>query len=135
MAFSLEARAPLLDRRVVDFALSLPTDDKLSGGGNKRILKAAARGLVPDAILQRRKKGFGMPVAAWLNGALRPLVDQLLSKSAIDRDGILDSGVVASLVVEHRERRRNHRKILWSLLMWMLWRQRHRSATAALTSS
>jgi len=135
MAFSLEARAPLLDRRVVDFALSLPTGDKLSGAGNKRILKAAARGLVPDAILQRKKKGFGMPVAAWLNGALRPLVDQLLSKTAIDDDGILDGSTVAALVVEHRERRRNHRKILWSLLMWMLWRQRHRSATAALTSS
>ncbi len=125
MAVSLEARAPLLDRRVVDFALSLPVDDKLGSGG-KRILKAAARGLVPDAILDRRKKGFGMPVAAWLNGPLRPLVDELLSPAAVRADGFLDVDVVTGLVREHRHRVRNHRKILWALLMWMLWRRRSR---------
>jgi asparagine synthase (glutamine-hydrolysing) len=128
MLVGLEARAPLLDNAVVDLALSLDVDDKLTGPpwrrSGKRILKDAARGLVPDAILRRRKKGFGMPVAAWLNGALAPLVDDVLGARSVRDDGVLDPVVVARLVAEHRAKRANHRKVLWSMLMWMLWRRR-----------
>jgi asparagine synthase (glutamine-hydrolysing) len=128
MLVGLEARAPLLDNAVVDLALSFVVDDKLTGPpwrrSGKRILKAAAQGLVPDTILHRRKKGFGMPVASWLNGALAPLVDELLSPRSVRDDGVLDPVVVARLVAEHRDKRANHRKTLWSMLMWMLWRRR-----------
>jgi asparagine synthase (glutamine-hydrolysing) len=128
MQAGLEARAPLLDNAMVDLALALAVDDKLTGPpwarSGKHVLKEAARGLVPDAILERRKKGFGMPVAAWLNGALRPLVDELLSPASVHSDGLLDPQLVTRLVREHREKRANHRKILWTMLMWMLWRRR-----------
>lgn len=127
MAVSLEARAPLLDTRVVDLALSLPASDKfdaVASGSNKRILKDAARGLVPDDILFRKKKGFGMPVARWLNGPLAGLVDDVLSPRAVANDGVFDPDAVGALLAEHRARRRDHRKVLWALLMWMLWRRR-----------
>ncbi|MBM4280969.1 MAG: asparagine synthase (glutamine-hydrolyzing) [Deltaproteobacteria bacterium] len=130
MLTGLEARAPLLDDVVVALALSLPTADKIAGPpwgrSGKHILKEAARGLVPDAVLARGKKGFGMPVASWLNGALAPLVDELLSPRAVRLDGVLDPLVVGRLVDEHRRRRANHRKMLWTMLMWMLWRRRGR---------
>jgi asparagine synthase (glutamine-hydrolysing) len=135
MLVGLEARAPLLDDAVVALALSLPTRDKIGGPPwhrtGKRILKAAARGLVPEAILQRGKKGFGMPVASWLNGALAPLVDELLGPRAVALDGVLDPEVVGRLVEEHRQRRANHRKLLWAMLLWMLWRRRVRARTTS----
>jgi asparagine synthase (glutamine-hydrolysing) len=127
MASSLEVRAPLLDNDVVDFALALPSSDKLKRFQTKAILKEAARGLIPDEIIDRKKKGFGMPVAAWLLGPLRPLVDELLSPRAIADDGLLDPGAVTRLVDEHMQRKVNHRKTLWAILMLRLWRTRARS--------
>jgi asparagine synthase (glutamine-hydrolysing) len=139
MLVGLEARAPLLDNDVVALALSLPTSDKLGGPPwartGKKILKRVAQGLVPDAILQRPKKGFGMPVASWLNGALAPLVDELLGPRNVIDDGILHPGLVARLVHEHRARRANHRKILWAMLMWMLWRRRVARLSSSPSSS
>ncbi|MDP2339517.1 MAG: asparagine synthase (glutamine-hydrolyzing) [Deltaproteobacteria bacterium] len=124
MAVGLEARAPLLDRKVVDLALSLSVGDKIRGRSSKHILKQVASGLVPEEIRSRPKKGFGMPVASWLNGALKPLVDELLSERSVAADGFLDPRVVTTLVREHRDHRANHRKLLWSMLMWMQWRRR-----------
>ena len=124
MAVGLEVRAPLLDRAVVDIALSLTVADKMRGRSGKHVLKEVARGLIPDQILRRRKKGFGMPVASWLNGPLTLLVEDLLGARNVVADGFLDPGVVQTLVREHRSRQANHRKIIWSMLMWMLWRRR-----------
>jgi asparagine synthase (glutamine-hydrolysing) len=124
MACSLEVRAPLLDNNVVDLALALPKDEKLKRLKTKVILKDVARGVVPDAILDRKKKGFGMPVASWLCGPLRPMVDALLSKRALAGDALLNGEVIGKLVDEHLAKKANHRKILWSLLMLQLWRKR-----------
>lgn len=129
MAVSLEARAPLLDAAVVDLALALPSSDKLvRPGTTKAILKEVATGLLPDEVIHRRKKGFGAPVAAWLCGPLAPLLREQLSPAALADDGLLDAAVVGRLVDEHLGRRANHRKILWQLLMWRLWRRRGRQA-------
>ena len=124
MAVGLEARAPLLDRRVVALALSLPTEAKLHHLTTKIALKRAARGLIPDSIIDRRKKGFGMPVASWLIGPLRPFVEDLLSPEALRQDEHLDGARVRTLVDEHMSRRANHRKTLWALLMYRWWRMR-----------
>jgi asparagine synthase (glutamine-hydrolysing) len=124
MAASLEVRAPLLDKRVVDLALALPAADKLRGFRTKAILKDVATGLIPDSIIHRRKKGFGMPVASWLCGPLRPMVEELLSPSAVAADGLLDERAVSTVVSEHLSKRRNHRKTLWALFMYRLWRTR-----------
>src|SRR5205807_8037043 len=74
MAHSLEVRAPFLDHRLVEFAFRLPAHWQLKGMQKKRILKRAMRGVLPDTILDRRKRGFSAPVATWISGALRDLV-------------------------------------------------------------
>src|SRR5205085_1687753 len=80
MAASLELRAPFLDTKVVEFAARLPWRMKMSLTRTKVLLKRALRGVVPDEILRRPKKGFGIPVAAWIRGPLRPLFEELLSE-------------------------------------------------------
>ena len=132
MAVSLEARAPMLDKAFVELALSFTSDEKLQGFTTKAILKDAVRGLLPDAIIDRQKKGFGMPVAAWLVGPLRPMVEELFSDRALREDGLLDPIAVRRLVDEHLQKRANHRKTLWALFMYRWWRARvHGAASTA----
>src|SRR5450631_4434380 len=83
MAASLEVRAPFLDTSVVEFAARLPWTEKLSFTRTKLVLKQALQGLVPNAILERPKKGFGIPVAQWIRGPLRPLFEDLFSEASL----------------------------------------------------
>jgi asparagine synthase (glutamine-hydrolysing) len=124
MSVSLEARAPMMDTRFVDLAFSFPSSAKLRGVTTKALLKRAARGLIPDAIIDRPKKGFGMPVAAWLAGPLRGVLEEVLFSRAVLDDGLLDPTRLRTLVDEHTSQRRNHRKILWALFMYAWWRNR-----------
>ena len=123
MSVALEVRAPLLARDVVEFAFSLPDSYRMRRLSGKRILRAAARDLLPESILRRPKKGFGMPVAAWLNGALRPLVHDLLSPDAVRHAGLFRPEVVSRLIDEHERHVRDHRKPIWTLLVLELWRR------------
>jgi len=124
MAVSLEARSPFLDRKVIEYVASLPAALKLQPPSNgKVILKRAMRGRLPSEVIDRPKKGFGIPVAAWLKGPLDTLVDGLLSQRRLSEAGYLDARLVHRLVEEHRTGRRNHRKVLWTLLSFELWRE------------
>jgi asparagine synthase (glutamine-hydrolysing) len=124
MAVSLEARSPFLDRELVEYIASLPPGMKLEPPSNgKAILKRAMQERLPSAVIARPKKGFGIPVAAWLKGSLDPLVDDLLSESRLSDAGYLDATRVRRLVDEHRSNERNHRKVLWTLLSFELWRE------------
>jgi asparagine synthase (glutamine-hydrolysing) len=76
------------------------------------------------SILDRSKKGFGIPVARWLRGPLGPLIDQLLGQKRLERQGIFRPEPVVQLVAEHRAGIRDHRKPLWTLLMFQLWHDR-----------
>ena len=78
MAYSVEARSPFLDHHVMEFAASLPTSQKLRGMTGKRLLKTAMRGVVPDAILDRPKMGFGVPLERWFREELRELPSEIL---------------------------------------------------------
>ena len=122
MAVALEVRAPLLARDVVEFAFSLPDAWRMRRLTGKRILRDAVRPLLPASILERPKKGFGMPVAAWLNGPLRPLTDAVLEPERLRRAGLFRPDAVAQLLREHRAGRTDHRKPLWTLLVFELWR-------------
>jgi asparagine synthase (glutamine-hydrolysing) len=128
MAASLELRAPFLDTTVVEFAARLPWRLKLSLTRGKRILKRALHGIVPEEILRRPKKGFGIPVAAWLRGPLRPVVEEALSERALREGGIFDPPAVRALWARHLDGRADLRKPLWTLLMFELWRKQHASA-------
>ena len=123
MAVSLEVRAPFLDARVAEFAASLPPDYKLRGAKTKYILKRAIEDLLPPFVTRRGKKGFGVPVAEWLKGKLRPLARDLLSPDRVRRAGVFNPEYVTKLQDEHERGVANHRKLLWTLLMFELWHE------------
>jgi asparagine synthase (glutamine-hydrolysing) len=123
MAVSLEVRAPFLDPRVAEYAASLPTSYKLRGRRSKYILKRAVAPLLPPFVARRGKKGFGVPVAEWLKGKLRPLARDLLSPERIRKAGLFDAAYVMRLQDEHERGHANHRKLLWTLLMFELWHE------------
>lgn len=118
---SLEVRAPFLDYQVVDFVNKLPYHYKLRGLTSKFLLKRLMKGKLPDTILHRKKKGFGVPVGAWLKTDLKILTDDLLSPERLVKDGIFNAVYVARLRDEHNAGRRDHRKELWTLLVFQMW--------------
>jgi len=124
MAASLEVRSPFLDTELASWVSSLPAHFKLHRGQRKWLLKQALRGIVPDSILDRPKHGFALPVAAWLKGPLKPLVEDLLSQDAVAAAGIFEPREVERFKQEHFDGRADHRKPLWALLMFELWRRR-----------
>lgn len=121
MAVSLETRAPFLDPRIGEFAASLPLEYKLRGTKGKYILKKAVEGLLPRSILTRSKKGFGIPIAAWLNGRLNPLMHDLLSPERLTAQGLFEPNYVQTLISEHERGLASHHKQLWTLLVFQLW--------------
>jgi asparagine synthase (glutamine-hydrolysing) len=131
MAASLEVRVPFLNRRVVDFATSLPLELKLRRLTGKFLLRRAMEDRLPPGIIGRRKQGFAMPVAHWLTSELRELASDMLSPDRIGRRGLFNPEYVASLLSEHVERRKDNRKLLWTLLMFELWCDRYLPAGSA----
>jgi asparagine synthase (glutamine-hydrolysing) len=131
MAASLELRAPFLDKRVVEFAARLPPHTKLSLSRTKVVLKRAALGLIPEEILGRAKKGFGIPVAAWIRGPLRPLFEDLLGENNLKLSGLFDPPKVRALLDTHLAGRADLRKPLWTLAMLLLWQRRWGGQTGA----
>ncbi len=123
MAVSLEVRAPFLDPRVAEYAASLPGNYKLRGHKTKYILKKAVHELLPPFVTRRGKKGFGVPVAEWLKFKLRPLARDLLSPERVRRAGVFNPEYVSRLQDEHERGVANHRKLLWTLLMFELWHE------------
>jgi asparagine synthase (glutamine-hydrolysing) len=125
MACSLEARSPLLDHKVMEFAARLPARFKLRGPMLKYLLKKIARKLLPAENLNRRKMGFGIPVGDWMRGELRPLLDDvLLSPEALAR-GYFRPEVVQRLVRENAEGTHDHTYQIWSLLWFELWHREY----------
>ncbi len=121
MAVSLETRAPFLDPRVGQFAASIPVEYKLKGKSGKVILKEAMHGLLPQDILHRPKKGFGIPIAEWLKGRLNPLMREMLDEKQLREQGLFDPAYVQKLITEHESGRASHHKELWTLLVFQLW--------------
>jgi asparagine synthase (glutamine-hydrolysing) len=121
MAVSLETRAPFLDPRVAQFAASIPLEYKLKGNKGKYILKKAVEDLLPKAILQRPKKGFGIPIAEWLKGRLNPLLHDLLAPERLKTQGLFNPDFVQKLIAEHEKGTASHHKQLWTLLVFQLW--------------
>jgi asparagine synthase (glutamine-hydrolysing) len=120
MAHSLEARSPFLDHRVMEFAASLPAAMKLSDGKTKRILKLASRGVLPDEIIDRPKKGFAVPLGAWLRGELKDLSHDLLTDTTAQQRGYFNISAVRQLLKEHQEGL-DHSPRLYALLQLEMW--------------
>ncbi len=121
MAVSLEARAPILDHRVVEFAWSLPTEWKLDAAIGKRILRAVAERYVPREMIDRPKMGFGIPLRDWLRGPLRDWATDLLAPDSIRRAGLLDPVIVGRYLDEHLSGTQDWHARLWDILMLQAW--------------
>jgi asparagine synthase (glutamine-hydrolysing) len=121
MAVSLEARVPLLDHRIAEFALNLPPHMKLSHSKTKIIMRRALKRLVPDLVLEKPKEGFSIPMKHWLGGSLKPMMMDLLSQQTVQQRGYFNPQVVSSWIQEHLDGRVNHAHRLWALMVLELW--------------
>jgi len=128
MACSLAVRVPLLDHRVVELATSLPMHLKLRRVTTKYVLKRALAGVLPRDILERPKKGFGIPLGRWFRGELAPMLRDVCAPEVIRRAGLFRPEAVGRLLAEHAEGRHDHRKKLYTLLAFQLWASRYHPA-------
>ena len=124
MAVSLEARDPLLDHRLLEFAATVPASLKIRNGRGKYLLRKVLQRRVPASILERGKQGFAAPIGEWLRGPLVPMADALLDDGRLRDRGIFDAREVSRLWTEHRDGRADHRHRLWQLIMLELWFRR-----------
>jgi asparagine synthase (glutamine-hydrolysing) len=127
MAHGLEVRPPLLDNALVDRAFSLPSRYKVRRRTGKYLLKLAARGNIPDDIIDRPKKGFGIPLGSWLRGPLRPRLEEVVARSPVWATGLVDREVFAGWNRDHQTMRRDASKPLWALLVLDHWFRRNYS--------
>ncbi len=121
MLHSLEARAPYLDRELTELALALPERYKVRGWTTKWLLKKVAGDWLPGAEIHRRKRGLSVPVASWIDGALRSEVDRLLAPRRLARQDLLDPERVGALLAEHRAGKANHARPLWAVIVLQQW--------------
>jgi asparagine synthase (glutamine-hydrolysing) len=133
MAHGLEGRCPFVDHHVMEFAASLPSHLKLRGGELKYLLRRIARPLLPADLIDRRKKGFSVPMAHWLRTDLKSVAfDVLLSRSAAER-GVVQPARVERLLRDHCEGRYEWHVQIWTLLMMELWFQEYIDAGVTTT--
>jgi asparagine synthase (glutamine-hydrolysing) len=124
MAASLEARVPLLDRELVELAFQVPDRLKVAKGQTKVLLKRVAARHIPADCVYRPKEGFSIPIKNWLNGRLKPLMEDLLNRREIGSQGIFRPSAVERLKHEHLSGVANHSHVLWSLMVFQAWRKR-----------
>jgi asparagine synthase (glutamine-hydrolysing) len=130
MANSLEARVPILDQVVADFALALPSRLKVRGFAKKRLLRRAVEPLVPAEILKGEKRGFAMPMAAWLRGELEPLAREVLSPQNLRRQGFFRPNAIGRLIDDHVAGRADHYRKIWAVLIFSMWFDRYASGAS-----
>jgi len=122
MAVSLEARCPLLDHRVVEFAAGLPTAWKVQNGAGKLPLRRILHKYVPRHLVDRPKMGFGVPIDLWLKNELRDWAEALLDEAALRQEGVLNAGLVRRIWAQYLGGQRNWFPHLWDVLMYRAWR-------------
>jgi asparagine synthase (glutamine-hydrolysing) len=123
MAHSLEARSPLLDVELMEFAASLPASFKIRTGRKKWLLRKAYREVVPDEILDGPKRGFGVPLAAWFREELRDYSREILLDGATTSRGYFKRAAVESMLNAHQQRKADHSFRIWALLQLELWQR------------
>jgi asparagine synthase (glutamine-hydrolysing) len=135
MMNSLEARVPLLNAEFVEHVARLPVSVKLRGLSSKYILRRALRGLIPDEVIDRPKKGFGIPVGKWFRGPLRELLLDTLNRDKVVSQGFFQWAAVDALISAHLSGRRDHRKELWTLFTFQRWYDTHMAVAPPLATT
>lgn len=123
MAMSLEGRCPILDHRVVEFALALPRECKVAGGKTKIILKDVLARHLPRPVFERAKQGFESPIAEWLRGPLKPWAEDLLDPVSMRADSVLNPAPIQQKWAEHQSGSYNWQNALWNVLMFQQWKR------------
>ncbi|MBN8515040.1 asparagine synthase (glutamine-hydrolyzing) [Accumulibacter sp.] len=121
MAVSLECRVPLLDHQLVELAAAMPAAIKVRDGRLKHLLKASLADLLPDEILNRKKRGFGTPMGAWLKRELAPLLKRLLAADVVQARGLFNQAVVNRLIADHQANRIDGTDILLAMMNLEIW--------------
>jgi len=134
MAVSLETRVPMLDHRVVEFAMSLPLSILRAENKSKWPLRQLLYKHVPKKLVERPKMGFGVPIDSWLRGSLRSWAEELLSEKQLKADGFFNPVPIRLAWQEHLSGRRNHQYLLWDVLMFQAWRTAQQDNQPALAA-
>jgi asparagine synthase (glutamine-hydrolysing) len=121
MSVSLEARVPLLDHRIFEFAWRLPLAMKFQQGVTKRPMRAILGKYVPGRLTERPKRGFGVPLADWLRGPLKGWMQDLLAPRRLEAQGMLDPRLYAKAMSDHLSGVRDRRAELWNAIVFQAW--------------
>jgi len=121
MGVSLEGRIPLLDTQLIEFAWRVPYSMKVRDGKGKWLMRETLYRHVPKAMIDRPKRGFGVPLEHWLRGELRDWAEDLLSESRLKREGYFHAGPIRQKWQEHQSGTRNWHFYLWDILMFQAW--------------
>jgi asparagine synthase (glutamine-hydrolysing) len=124
MAVSLETRTPLLDHRVVEFAVGLPPTHKLHHGHTKHLLRQLLYRHVPQTLIDRPKQGFSVPLDSWLRDKLKDWSYAMLEPSALKTDGLLNADLIEKRWQQHQSGEHNWQHWLWNVLMFQAWKER-----------
>jgi asparagine synthase (glutamine-hydrolysing) len=121
MAHSLETRFPMMDRKLAEYVSSIPPELRVKNFKRRNIQKEAARGLIPDAIIERRKSGLEIPYSLWVLDRLRPLCNNYFTKQKVEETGILRWNAVEELWKTHSTRKKDLGRAVWCTLIFLIW--------------